>query len=406
MKIAIVVSEFPVISQTFIVTQIIGLIQKGHEVTIITDKLAKLPHHKLVEEYKLLNRVIITETRRNSYQLLWPLLKIIISSPTKGCRYIKYFYSVIKKRVPFGCNIFSIQRIFEEYEFDLIHIHFANAALSISNLMDFGILDKNDIVCSFHGYDMHPATSPYYFYQPLYRQIGAFTINSDFSREMALTIGAPLNKLNKMPCGCLVDVFQNKNKQFNRSNKLNLIFVGRLIELKGCDLLLKICYQLTLHKIDFNCKIIGTGDLLDVCKGLILRYNLSSKVALLGSQTQSQIIEWYRLSDLFVFPGRYDKMGRAETQGVVVQEASAMELPILCSDAGGTHEGVIDGITGFVLPAEDIDAFVEKIIYFNQNRSELERMGKAGRIFVEKNYSNEQIIARLEDIYQNTIRKG
>jgi colanic acid/amylovoran biosynthesis glycosyltransferase len=100
-----------------------------------------------------------------------------------------------------------------------------------------------------------------------------------------------------------------------------------------------------------------------------------------------------------VFPG-ITINGRAENQGLVIQEAQALELPVLVSDAGGMAEGVLEGITGYVLPQKDVEAFVDKIEYLATNPSIRKRMGSAGRKFVEDNYDSQLLAEKLIDVYK------
>jgi colanic acid/amylovoran biosynthesis glycosyltransferase len=76
-----------------------------------------------------------------------------------------------------------------------------------------------------------------------------------------------------------------------------------------------------------------------------------------------------------------------------------MELPVLVSDAGGMAEGVLEGITGYVLPQRDVDAFVDKIEYLAANPSIRTQMGSAGRKFVEENYDSESLAQKLIHLY-------
>ena len=78
-----------------------------------------------------------------------------------------------------------------------------------------------------------------------------------------------------------------------------------------------------------------------------------------------------------------------------------MRLPVLVSDVGGMKDGLIDGVTGFVLPEKDIDAFVNKVIYLISNNSILTNMGETARNFILKNYENKGLMNKLLKIYNN-----
>ena len=100
-------------------------------------------------------------------------------------------------------------------------------------------------------------------------------------------------------------------------------------------------------------------------------------------ETVSLFIIFSLPSDLFVFPGIHDKHGRAETQGLVLQEAQAMELPVIVSDVGGMKYGMINDITGFVVEEKNIAGFVDKIELLIADKELRKEMGKQGRMVLK-----------------------
>src|SRR5690606_21303860 len=105
-------------------------------------------------------------------------------------------------------------------------------------------------------------------------------------------------------------------------------------------------------KIDkeFELLIIGDGPDYNFLQSMINDLNLENIATLLGSMTQERIKDYFSSSDIFLFPGICDPdTRRCETQGLVIQEAQAMEVPVVVSDVGGMKYGLIDGVTGFVV---------------------------------------------------------
>ena len=103
----------------------------------------------------------------------------------------------------------------------------------------------------------------------------------------------------------------------------------------------------------------------------------------------------------FLFPGIHEKgTGRAETQGLVIQEAQAMELPVVVSDAGGMKYGLLDGVSGFVVQEGDIEGFAEKIELLINNGQLRVTMAKAGRNFVVQTFDTRILGDKLMQIYE------
>lgn len=106
-------------------------------------------------------------------------------------------------------------------------------------------------------------------------------------------------------------------------------------------------------------------------------------------------------SHVFLLPGIHDPVNkRAETQGLVLQEAQAMELPVVISDVGGMKYGIIPDETGFVVRENDITGFADAIEKFILNPQLIVEMGKKGRKFVVDKYDNKIIGAQLIEIYE------
>jgi colanic acid/amylovoran biosynthesis glycosyltransferase len=214
-----------------------------------------------------------------------------------------------------------------------------------------------------------------------------------------IELGCDEKKIEVLPVGLDVSYFKKELVRSENKNQFQLLFVGRLIELKGPMNFLKICKQLQhRNRIVFKAVIIGEGPLFQDLQDYIENEGLTEKVLLARGKTQEETREDLNESDIFILPG-IEFNGLAEAQGLVIQEAQAMELPVLVSDAGGMAEGVLEGITGYVLPQKDVEAFVDKIEYLARNPSIRKRMGSAGRKFVEENYDSQFLAEKLIDVY-------
>jgi starch synthase len=80
----------------------------------------------------------------------------------------------------------------------------------------------------------------------------------------------------------------------------------------------------------------------------------------------------YRQADVFVFPSNFEGFG------LVLTEALACGLPVICSDVTAGPE-FFDEFCGRVFPADNLDALVESLRRFDQNRAKIIMMGKAAR---------------------------
>ena len=89
-----------------------------------------------------------------------------------------------------------------------------------------------------------------------------------------------------------------------------------------------------------------------------------------------------------------------------IMEYMVCELPVICSDSGGNRELVVDGETGFVIPSEDVDSFIEKLLFLKNHSDISYRIGKAGRKRVTSLCAIERMISDYEIIYTRLLSKS
>ena len=124
-------------------------------------------------------------------------------------------------------------------------------------------------------------------------------------------------------------------------NKINLLFVGRLVPYKGADILLESISKLDLPvKEKITLTIVGDGSEKDTLEQLVCNFNLSKIVNLTGWMPQKETVKYYQKCDIFCFPSV------REFGGAVVLEAMANGLPCIVVNNGGIGEYVTED-TGF-----------------------------------------------------------
>ncbi len=89
-----------------------------------------------------------------------------------------------------------------------------------------------------------------------------------------------------------------------------------------------------------------------------------------------------------------------------IMEYMAAGLPVICSDSGGNRELVVDGETGFVIPSEDVDAFVDKLLFVREHSDVSHAMGRAGHERVTHLCSIDRMIDEYEEIYTSLLSKS
>lgn len=409
LNIAIVVAEFPTVSETFIVNQIVYLIENGHNVTILSflkpkDGLI----HDIVKKYELQKLcVYYLKPDKNILKRYLNYLKWLFK--TKDLNYLKVLKSfnvfkspkdVLNLSAPYLAQWFVTNK-----KFDLIHVHFAPNAIGIAEMIDKRLINNSKLIVSFHGYDIVPKLIEDYKkkYYYLIKNSHSFIANSEYTKGLVDKLGIP-NKTKVIPVSLDTSIFcKTKNKSENDS-KFRILFCGRLIKLKGPELLIEIIDELVNigKQTNIELLVIGDGECLPILETKIDDFKLNDFIKLLGNKRQEEIKDLMEISDVLIQPGITDPYsGREETQGLVIQEAQSMQLPVIVSDVGGMKYGLIDGVTGFVVKQKNVSEFVEKLTFFIQNPEITKEMGIKGRQFVVENFDSEILGKKLLNLYNS-----
>lgn len=406
-KIVFKISEFPHVSETFIIAQIITAIKLNYEVVILVNKVLNFKqslHEDIILRHKL-NELII------SADVKIPKNKII--------RFFKIFYL-------FLININALKSILNFYKFQkeksfswifywnfynqfnnpntIIHIQYGNNKFPI-DILKSKCNFKAKVITTFHGHD---AFFPMYgiipndgYYKFLFESADVITANTKYLATKIEQLGCPSDKLKIVPVGVDTDFFNASNKEKNTSSILRLINVGRLDTVKGHKYLIEIVNSIIKKGVNVNLSIVGEGEERSNLEQLIKEYNLSDSIKLLGKKSQSEIKTMYLNCDLYVFTAVPLPDGRRETQGLATLEAQACGLPVIAYDSGGIKYTIKDTVTGYLFDEFEIDKVIEKLLFLNENRDVIQEMSNNCYKFVEENYSQKVIDEKWSSIYSN-----
>jgi colanic acid/amylovoran biosynthesis glycosyltransferase len=415
LKILFLVPTFPTLTETFIVNQIIDLINRGHSVQIFaTDKPNQIIHSRVLE-YNLLENTFYLNTPSSISQRLICFFRILKSTNFKTTLKLMSSLNIFK----FGVSALKLSTFFKiawltktNNDFDIVHAHFGQMSDYYFLAQKCGFLKNAQLITTFHGYDITPSEASLNKkkYALLVKQNKVITANTEYTKSLLIDIGFKSDNIRILPVG--LDTSFYKLEQERIDNKtINILFIGRITKFKGVSRIPEICNILIREKEIKNIvfKIIGNinyeaEEELKKLKRKIKEYDLNQHFQLIGPRTQKEIIEEMRKSHMYIMPGIRDSNGRAENQGLVIQEAQAMQLPVIVTNAGGMKYGLIQNKTGFVVDQDNINDFADKLEFLINNPKERKQMGENARNFVEKNYDSKVLGDQLESIYFDMLK--
>jgi colanic acid/amylovoran biosynthesis glycosyltransferase len=409
-KIAFVVDQFPVVSETFILNQITDMIDRGHEVKIYSFKNEKFNFvHQAVNQYKLLEKTTYFRYPPHSGVKKAGWLLLFMASNFNALIHESGFTFAHPGSIQMAIRNLSLSQSIAAFlrtnAFDIVHAHFGQCGAKIANLMATGELGGFKFFTTFHGYDLNPFFAERYKkkYKNLFDYADGVTVNSPYLREILLRVCPRPKNLILLQVGLRTDQYKKQPVESStKASGFTILFCGRLVAFKAPDLAIRIMDLLVNRRglQHITLRVVGDGKLRDEVERLIHEFDLKDHVLLLGALSQEQVIQEMNNAHLFLLPGIHEReTGRAETQGLVIQEAQAMELPVVVSDAGGMKYGLLDGVSGFVVKEGDIEGFADKIELLINNEQLRASMAKAGRDFVVGTFDTKILGDKLSKLY-------
>lgn len=173
-----------------------------------------------------------------------------------------------------------------------------------------------------------------------------------------------------------------------------LLCVGRAVEKKGLDILIKALAQLA-PSLHWRLLHIGGGALLPSLKRQARRSNISSRIDWLGPMPQQVVLARYRAADLFVLASRIARNGDRDGLPNVLLEAQSQGLACIATRLSAIPELIEDGVTGRLVPADDPKALAGALTALIADPRQRARLGGAGMARVRERFSFEAGIERL-----------
>jgi phosphatidylinositol alpha-1,6-mannosyltransferase len=145
--------------------------------------------------------------------------------------------------------------------------------------------------------------------------------------------------------------------KYGLENRTILLTVGRLVERKGVDQVIRALPSLVETVPDLLYLVVGSGPMLDSWKSLAGELNVDRFVRFTGPVPHEELPLFYRAADIFVMVSRYlENKGSVEGLGLVYLEASASGIPVIAGRSGGVSDAVEDGVSGYLVdPASPLE---------------------------------------------------
>ena len=277
---------------------------------------------------------------------------------------------------------------------DLVHAHFVSGGLSaISLARSLGV----PLIVTLHGADItvRDARSDRY---KLAESAACFICVSKFIRDRALEAGFPAEKLIVHYIGIDRELFAPSGIPVETRK---VLFVGRLVEKKGCEFILRAMQLVQREQTDCELTIIGDGPLRSSLE--VLARDLKLHCDFCGVQPALIVRDMLQKSRVFCVPSVTAANGDSEGLGIVFAEAQAMGVPVVSTLHGGIPEIVSDGVTGLLVPERAIDPLAEALSTLLADESIWQRFHEAAQVRIKDHFDIHVQTQILESIYDRFL---
>ena len=208
-----------------------------------------------------------------------------------------------------------------------------------------------------------------------------------FASRLTPTIGLETEKLS----------YQSHRQS---EGPLKLLFVGKLIGLKGIDLALR---ALKASGTNATFTLIGTGNYQATAERTVKKLGLGARVAFLGQLPREKVLKIYGEFDALLFPSLHD------TGGFSVIEAMFNELPVICLDCAGPAVAVQDGCGVKVSVQQKRQCVIEDLATgirrYDQDRQLLLAHGRTARQSILENYDWGKKGDQMNEVYEEIFKQ-
>ena len=294
-------------------------------------------------------------------------------------------------------------------DFDVVHVHEHRQTLSIIVCyfarrygIPYVVQAHGSVLPFFQKEGLKNIFDKVFGFKILYGASKVFAL-TEVEKEQYLKMGVEEDRIEIVPLGINIEEYSNLpeggifREKFNisKDDKL-IIFIGRVHEIKGLDLLIDAFKELADSVSDVKLAIVGPDDgYMDALNSRIAECGLSDKVIVTGPLYKREKQEALVDCDLFVMPSKYESF---TTSGL---EAMACGKPLVLTKNNHIHDWV-DGSVGLACDDDKMslkDAMAE--VLFDEELSK--KFGMNGRRLIQEKYNWDMINEQILNIYESII---
>lgn len=300
------------------------------------------------------------------------------------------------------CQWMLVLRLLLSQRFDVVHAHWLFPQGFVAGIAKCLLPRFPALVCTSHGTDLNSLQGGMFTRIKRFaiRQSDAFTVVSAAMQVKAQSLGVDLQKTSVIPMGVDAGMLFTPDTTAQRAPR-QLLFVGRLDEQKGIELLIRAMPDVLARYPDCTLKIIGHGPQREKLQQRVDQLGLVERIVFVGAVPNTELPSHFRTATLMVFPS----VG-AEGLGLVCAEALACGCPVVASDLPAVQEVVQHEVGGLIFRQGDCKHLTSQVLLMLSDPARRSAMGVAGRAHVLAHFDWNQVADAFTYVFNRVNRQG
>jgi glycosyltransferase involved in cell wall biosynthesis len=403
-KIAVLLSCYPRMSETFVAQELLGLEQAGLDIEIISLMRPETAQRQPV------NDEIRAPVHYLPYSLVFDLPAFVAawSRQRRQANYAAAF-AVFRRDLKrdfttgrmrrFAQALVVADRLASRYS--RLHANFIHKPATVADYV--GLLTGLQWTCSAHAKDIW--TEPEWDLRDKLKRLEWVVACTRHGFERLRALAADPGRVHLSYHGLDLKRFasfggsRRPRTGAGASDCLAILTIGRMVPKKGFDTLLQamallppdLCWRLT-H--------IGSGSEAEMLKALAGALGIADRIDWLGTLDQRQVLNHYRAADLFVLPCRVAADGDRDGLPNVLVEAASQRLAIASTAVSGIPELIRDGVEGLLVPPDDPARLSAALLRLARDPDLRDGLGGNAERRVRSEFDHDRSIAFLSALFE------
>lgn len=392
--------KFPVLSETFILNEILALEEMGMPVQIFSLLPPRDPriHEGVVRLKASIHHVPGWSDRRS-----------LMRHARRAWDRNKPAYRKQLRKVLLSANPHLLWRFLQagwvadrahRLKLEHLHAHFANRTATVARFASQLVGKPYSFTA--HAFDIYRGADLKAVAEKMRDAAMTITVsdyNVDYLRELVPESEARVELVRNG-----VDFNRFHESATPPEDPFSILAVARLVEKKGLPVLVEACHLLDERGLEFRCRMVGKGNQRGLLERMIKEHGLRKKVKILPPHTQEEIVERFHEAHVLALPCIVGKDGNRDGLPVSIVEAQACGLPVISTPVTGVPEAVHDGVNGFIVPENDAVALADKLELLIRDRALLGRLRKSARPTAQALFDETLTARHLHQLFRETVK--